>query len=119
MLKLGSRTDKLDFSVEILLLTLELPIPASKRESRWSVSEREVGNREVVKFPGHDLLVLLVDWEWGGSFSSHVMAVMSPSHVPSVSSNHSNTPLGESNSKISWVSSIQCPSFMIPMFIVP
>jgi len=68
VLKLGSRTDKLDFSVEILLLTLELPIPASKRESRWSVSEREVGNREVVKFPGHDLLVLLVDWEWGGVF---------------------------------------------------
>ena len=66
MPKLGSRTNKLDVSFEILLLTFELPIPAPKRESRWSVSEREVGNREVVKFPGHDLWVLLVDWEWGG-----------------------------------------------------
>ena len=68
MFKLRSRKDQLDVSFEILLLTLKLPVPAPKRESRWSASEREVGHRDVVKFPGHDLVVLVFVGEWEDVF---------------------------------------------------
>ena len=68
MFKLRARKDQLDVSFEILLLPLELPVAAPKRESRWSASKREVGHRDVVKFPGHDLLVFVFVGEWGHVF---------------------------------------------------
>ncbi len=62
--KLGSRKNKRDSSFEIRLLPLELPVPAPKRESRWSASKREVGHRDGVKFPGHDLWIFVLVGEW-------------------------------------------------------
>ena len=68
MFQLGARKDQRDVSFEIRLLTLELPVPAPKREARGSASEREVGHRDVVKFPGHDLLVFVFVGEWRNVF---------------------------------------------------
>ncbi len=65
MFKLGAWKDKLDVAFEILLLPIELPVPAPKREARGSASEREVSHRDVVKFPGHDLLVFVCVGELG------------------------------------------------------
>ena len=68
LFQLGARKDQRAVSFEILLLTFELPVPTPKREARGSASEREVGHREVVKFPGHDLLVCVFVGEWRNVF---------------------------------------------------
>ena len=57
--KLGAWKDKLEVSFEILLLPLELPVTAPKREVRGSASDREFGHRDMVKLSGHDLLVFV------------------------------------------------------------
>lgn len=66
--KLGSRKDQLDVSLGYACCPLDSPVPAPKRESRWSASQREVGHRDVVKFPGHDLVVLVFVDEWRNVF---------------------------------------------------
>ncbi len=66
--KLEAWKDQRDVAFEILLLPIEWPVPAPKREARGSASEREVGHRDVVKFPGHDLLVFVIVGEWRNVF---------------------------------------------------
>jgi len=66
--KLGARKDQRDVACEIRLLPFELPVPAPKREARGSAAEREVGHRDGVKFPGHDLLVFVFIGEWRNVF---------------------------------------------------
>ena len=68
LFQLRSRKDQRDVSFEVRLLPLELPVPAPKREKRSSSSEREVGHREGMKFPGHDLLVFVFVGEWWDVF---------------------------------------------------
>jgi len=59
LVKLRSRKGQREVSFEIRLLPFELPVATPKGEVGSSAPEREVGHRDGVKFPGHDLLVFV------------------------------------------------------------
>ena len=56
MVKRRSRQDPREVLVERRLLPFELPVATPNGEVGSSAPEREVGHRDGVKFPGHDLL---------------------------------------------------------------